>query len=439
MICSSYCVKNNRKIVEVRTMKTRVYYGEYTLRHWLNLMLTRNIDLPDYQRSFVWGENDVKRMMESLEFGQFVPPVTIAHFNDGNESKNLILDGQQRLTSLLLAYLGRMPIKEKFVSTDVDLAAGDDSDEDGQIVSSMEWTYKFMLSKNPNEDSLAKMENRIREDERYAKLDIALHHKIEDFYDDTFLGFSFVIPDSEDAAETQRYFSTLFRNMNYLGHKLSPLESRRSLYYLNADYKNFFDGKLENGEDVLCGIRLIENMQARKLDFVRYLSTLSQYKGTNDIKKVLRGYSAYSSRESYYADYVSYIVGLEQEDRNDKFDNFKIKELFPNQEWRERFVTVKSFLEKNKARLGLDEKSDAFKSWIDADYWLYGLLYFVVFEGSHIAKEEELISAISSEVLEKKNTKANKEAEEYSKNPNRVGNLRDRILRSIDIYENHAE
>ena len=71
-------------------METRVYYGEYTLRHWLSLMLTKNIDLPDYQRSFVWGEGDVKRMIESLKAGQFVPPVTIAHYDDEDGSKNLI-------------------------------------------------------------------------------------------------------------------------------------------------------------------------------------------------------------------------------------------------------------------------------------------------------------------------------------------------------------
>lgn len=29
-----------------------VYYGEYTLRHWQNLMLTWNIDLLEYQRGF---------------------------------------------------------------------------------------------------------------------------------------------------------------------------------------------------------------------------------------------------------------------------------------------------------------------------------------------------------------------------------------------------
>ena len=60
-------------------------------------------------------------------------------------------------------------------------------------------------------------------------------------------------------------------------------------------------------------------------------------------------------------------------------------------------------------------------------------------KGKAITKEKELIAAIIKEVSEKKNPKDGKEGDDYSKNPNRVGNLRDRILRSIDIYEQHAE
>ena len=41
-------------------MGNRVYYGEYTLKHWLDLMLKKNIVLPEYQRYFVWDENRVK-------------------------------------------------------------------------------------------------------------------------------------------------------------------------------------------------------------------------------------------------------------------------------------------------------------------------------------------------------------------------------------------
>ena len=93
--------------------KTKVYYGEYTLRHWLDLMLSRNITLPEYQRHFVWEESDVVRLVDSMKSGQFVMPVTIAHYKVSGVNKNLILDGQQRLTSILLAFLGYKVFKFK--------------------------------------------------------------------------------------------------------------------------------------------------------------------------------------------------------------------------------------------------------------------------------------------------------------------------------------
>lgn len=100
-------------------MENKVYYGEYTLKHWINMMLTGNIVLPDYQRHFVWRKKDVKRLLQSLSEGQFVQPVTIALYNDGTTKQNLILDGQQRLTSLLLAYLGYFPNKRNLKQENV--------------------------------------------------------------------------------------------------------------------------------------------------------------------------------------------------------------------------------------------------------------------------------------------------------------------------------
>lgn len=403
-------------------------------------MLTQNIELPEYQRSFVWDENDVKRLVDSLQSGQFIMPVTIAHYKDGTDCKNLILDGQQRLTSLLLAFIGYMPRKEMFKISGDNLAHGDDSREEEDVSAPLEWTYKRLLVKQPQENSVEKIKERLREDVRYSKLGV-LFDDIEDFYDNTFLGFSFIIPNGKDAKETQRYFSTLFRNMNYWGKKLSSLESRRSLYFMNADYKEYFDGRLETGEDVLCGIRIVENMMPRKIDFVRYLSMLSQYTivKNHEIWRVMVGYSAYSSRESYYVDYVAYVVNLEQESRKDKFDGFDIEQTFPNQIWKERFREIKAFLERNKGCLGLDEKNDAFTSWIDADYWLSGLLYYVLFLGKHIKREGELLEEVKSEIYNKRHVKENGVPTEYQRNPNRIGNLRDRITRSLEIFDNYAE
>ena len=57
-------------------MKTKIYYGEYSLFHWLELILSRDIILPSYQRRFVWDEQ-VKFLINSFSENNFVPPITI--------------------------------------------------------------------------------------------------------------------------------------------------------------------------------------------------------------------------------------------------------------------------------------------------------------------------------------------------------------------------
>lgn len=47
-------------------MNSRTYYGEYSLKHWLPLMLSGDIVLPDCQRSFVWEGPDMKRLIKSF-------------------------------------------------------------------------------------------------------------------------------------------------------------------------------------------------------------------------------------------------------------------------------------------------------------------------------------------------------------------------------------
>ena len=49
--------------------------------------------------------------------------------------------------------------------------------------------------------------------------------------------------------------------------------------------------------------------------------------------------------------------------------------------------------------MNLDERNNAFTSWIDADYWLYGLLYWVLFKGKSIANEEMLTEKINTKIL----------------------------------------
>lgn len=434
------------------SFENRVYYGEYSLKHWINLMLTRNIDLPEYQRHFVWQVRDIKRLIKSLKDKQFVQPVTIALYNVGGQKRNLILDGQQRLTSILLAYIGYIPDRKKFLEGCIDshMLAGeddsalDDSEKELSKRNAILWKFNELLAdQNRKEDIIERISN----DERYVKLNDREFTDLSDiFFENTYIGFSYIVPESTELTDVQDAFSKLFRNINYFGKKLDALESRKSLYFQNMDLVKYFDGKTDDGSDVLCGIKIMENLQPYNIDFVRYLSILSQYFANNEDKnKVLVGYSAFSSRESYYADYVSYILGQgldEQESRPEKFINFDFTSTFPTNCWRERFEILRQTIERIKTNIGLNER-DSFKTWIDADYWLFGLIYHILFKNRTLKaslsreKREGGTTTLQEEIMNM--IRAKQGDNNYVRNTNRLGNLRDRLSESCEIYNKYVQ
>ena len=72
-------------------MDKKVYYGEYSLKHWIELLLKQDLELPPYQRSFVWSEEQVKEFVRGLKEEIFVPPVTIGVCNKDGMNHNLSL------------------------------------------------------------------------------------------------------------------------------------------------------------------------------------------------------------------------------------------------------------------------------------------------------------------------------------------------------------
>lgn len=417
-------------------MENRIYYGEYSLQHWIEMILRKKITLPDYQRSYVWDDKSVKRFIKSLKDKQFIPPVTIAHYKIENEDfeTNLILDGQQRLTSLLLAAIDYCPNKKKFEKSENITKSEDDSEDDEDVEKSkpIKWTFNELLELG---DDLESIKNNVRKSDKYYQL--KFEDKVnQDFFENTFLGFSYIVPDSVKKEEVQKSFSKTFREINYFGKSLSAQESRRSLYFMNDSFKDFFDGKIDN-DDVLCSLTITEKMQSNKIDFLRYLSILSQYKAQKSADNILKYYSSYASRETFYADYISFIINLEQESHEDKFNNFDMEEVFPNECWKDRFKTLKSKITELKEKINLSKekiKSD-FDSWIDADYYLFGLIYFVLFENTKIELTDSLLEELKSVISDKRKDKLSS----YSRSPNRLGNLRERLNDSIQIYTKYLE
>lgn len=48
-------------------MENKVYYGEYSLNYWIELILSKSIVLPEYQRSSVWKEDDIQQLVKSFQ------------------------------------------------------------------------------------------------------------------------------------------------------------------------------------------------------------------------------------------------------------------------------------------------------------------------------------------------------------------------------------
>ncbi|MDU2236092.1 MAG: DUF262 domain-containing protein [Fusobacterium periodonticum] len=387
-------------------MNNKVYYGEYTLRHWINLILKKNIILPDYQRYFVWDQNKAKELIKAFKEKQFIPPVTIGNFKSEKESINLILDGQQRLTSILLAYIGYFPNK---MINQKELKFMDENDnliEDEGINNILEWNFNELLKNGSTKEEIK--ENLSYEN--YIKFDFNVG---KDFFDNNFLGFSYLVPLLANDKEQQKFYSKVFRSINIQGESLLALESRAALYYLDKDLEDYFIPKF------------IEKIYVNdsKVDFVRYLALLSQYKKEKTADELGKRFAG--KMEKYYEEYIYFTVG--EEDSN---IFIKYSEVFKDKkEYEKMYINLKESLKK----LELLKK---YGSIIDVDITLFGLIYFIVFEKKEIdcSKKESIIKEINKEI-----EKIRREDTKHVKNPAAFKYLRYRVRRSIEIYERYIK
>lgn len=389
-------------------MDNRVYYGEYSLKHWIDLILKQNIILPDYQRHFVWDEKKVETLIDTFKSKQFVPPVTIGSFDLNGVNQNLILDGQQRLTSILLAYLGLYPDEATYKEAIKKFAdENDDEDEaEEQFDNVLKWTFKKLTNKGKSkEEILVKI---TAGNYKSTRLTIPAN-----FFETTFLGFSYLVPVITDQKEQQKYYSSVFRNINIQGVALLPQESRASLYFLDKDLEQFFVPAFT--EDYVVKSVSTET----RIDFVRNLSLLSQYHKDGSEGSIARSYKP--KMENYYEEYVYSVVA----DSDTKYGKFST--IFPNREYSTRFSNLQNAL------TSLEIKKE-FPSIIDLDMYFFGLTYIIVFENKTIdfTKKEDLKNEIETKILVFKTDSS------HTKAPSNLGYLRARIRSSIEIYEKYA-
>lgn len=394
----------------------KVFYGEYTLEHWIELLIKRNIVLPPYQRYFVWSNEKTKKLIESIKGEEFIPPVTIGVYKEDKKTFNLIIDGQQRLTSILLAAIGYFPDRkkykkeiDKFANENDDKESIDDSESiDDEIENMIEWQMNSLIEGN---NSIKEIENSISEGKNgfYTYIGKLLSDEdLKKYY----LGFSYLVPNANDDDNSQQeYYSTVFRNINIQGETLSVLESREALYYLHSEYKDFFHPTFLDAYKVNGG----------RIDFVRYLAFLSQYNKNNNPNRLAYGYS--KKMEKYYEEYIYSIVGGKE-----KSIFSLIKDYVGNGNYRDRLEKCKECIEE----LDLERN---YSSIIDLDMYFFGLIYHTIFKNKKFDYSQKVV------LKERINNKIKDLKDDYyhKKTPSALVHIKARVANSIKIYGDYLD
>jgi hypothetical protein len=419
------------------------YYGEYSLKHWIRMILCGEITLPPYQRYFVWSPDKVLRLIENINNDLFIPPVIISSFSGDQNDKeaNYILDGQQRLSAVLIASLGYFPAKfDTFISDLIneDSVTAEGTYDEEISITPIKWDLKILqdLYQQKKLLGLDALKEELKNDARYIKIDKDFSASFkdpqkvsanaldtylkttfnDDFLDNHYLGFSYIKPVVSDARAEKNMFSSIFRNINISSVPLLPEESRAALYWLKPDVVSFLDADFSKTIKV----------NNKKMDFARSLAYVAEAymmleKTPTHLPPILKVAMGYG-RTRRFEDYIEkYVYNVTQNKYSNTFGNFQ--ELFPNcmqslNHLKEEFTTLS--LPKN------------YQGLVELDFYLFGLLYWVLFKG-------KCISTSINDELKKKLDKAIKNHKKEYPSVAQLGALRARLTSSIKLYKKFVE
>jgi len=393
-------------------MDKRVYYGEYSLKHWIDLILKENIVLPWYQRSFVWDKGQIENLIKTLDNNQFIPPIIIGAVRKNGEWENYILDGQQRLTSILFAKFNKYIDTKEYISqkpnTEIVQIADDLSDTEDDVIDEkikmINWSFSEII-KNKQIDS-NELDNPF-----YKKL--LENNKDEKWFREHFLGFAYIKPSNNVNDEDQsKFYSDIFRNINIGGTKLTRLETRKSLYFLKEDLKNFFVPEFLNSIKIETSSK-----ESGLIDFIKYLSILSQYIGNNSTLLKYGGRD-WEKNENYYQKYIMAVVD------NNSHNELRFDVSYPTIPYNN--VRIENL----KNKISQFEIPKSFTSIIEMDMYFFGLVNEIVFLDNQLdeRKKEDLKNELNTKINELRET------ENHKDNPHSLKYLKSRISASLDIY-----
>lgn len=409
------------------------HYGEYSLRYWIRLLLKSDITLPSFQRLFVWEKEQVESFIHSIDNKQFVPPVIIGNYIEGKKDSNWILDGQQRLCSLLFAYIGMYPKINEFKINDIGMPDGGDEeddagDEERLISSNYILDYIQKLTKNNGINDRLALINKIETDGKFQSKEKGkiMVNDFDGFFDNNYLPFIYIKCinkcDTPDEVNNEKeYYANLFYNINAKGTSLSVQESRNAiLWFLGKEMRE------------LLGTELKINISGKDevKDIVVYLAIISfiyhNYKENNDTldnakTNLLRGYSGKVGRDQFALDFINNI--------NNK--NY----IYMFGDFSKIFKNCSDAIKKVRDCIN-SLNTIKYNNIAEFEIRFFGMLYWQVFCKNVIDIEkcnEEIERQIDSLIYKQE------KKDDYTRNVNTLRRIRDRVKTSIEFYKDHCK
>ena len=413
-------------------MNNKVYYGEYSLEYWIKLLISGNIVLPPYQRSLVWKESEVKDLVKTIKANRFVPPITIGSFtqSDGTHM-DYIVDGQQRLTSILLAAIGYFPDVKNWESDRLVEAADDDDDrangeddasENGER-RALKWTYKELIEHGHKSlvDIKAYCASRTDLYSQIPEADMLCEEDLKKRY----IGFCYLIPDATGNAKN--YYADVFMDINGHGVGLSDLETRRSLYYLHDGLEQLIEPEFLDEYGLVNAITKKSDGTskiAERIDLIKYLSIMDDYlkmtQGENqDIRRVAIRYK--NDPQSYYKEFILVLTGREVANNR-----------FCTQDYWAYKTDYKKAVEAFKEAINAMDIPRTYDSIADMDVAFFGLVYWICYCGKKLnGRKKGVFNAKLRLIFNRFRTGEN---HDYLKSASRIGKMRGRITQSVELY-----
>lgn len=415
------------------------YYGEYTLEDWVKMILNGSLILPEFQRGLAWNVEKGAQLILILLGHSFVPPIVIGGTTDDSGRQiNYVLDGQQRLTSLLLFYLGYWPRDYGKGDSQEEIADEWEGDEDTiepkeeSEKLGMKWTFVEIQDEYKNAQTLDKLRQKLAEHKNYISISQKLkgtkYQELKDKllafgditkkFSGTYLGFAFLKGLSGDRETEMATYSQVFRSINSSGTPLTPMESREALNWLNPQVKELLSPPFAQKFKI----------NSQRLDWVRDLALCSQ--AAQLLKKQKSGFSVptlakgYSGKlEDLYERYVRTVSAQIPDSEFLPFDQVQVNQLQNFQ------ASITSILSPFK-----DGDEYVFKNYLTADIYLFGLIYWVIFKNNtiDIMRAQSIINALNKAIGGYKKQLKNDKS-------NLLSFLRFRMEKSLLVYSKYLE